>query len=59
MKQHDSLYVVLGALSAVAWILLGIVLGIRQDFQLAPVHAILPWPSLRRSWCFLALYCFR
>jgi hypothetical protein len=58
MKQYDSLYVVLGALSPVAGMLLGIVLGIRQDFQLAPVDAILPWPSLGRSWCFLALYCF-
>jgi hypothetical protein len=30
---------VLGALYLVAGMLLGIVMGIRQDFQLAPVHA--------------------
>jgi hypothetical protein len=39
MKQNDSLYIVLGALYLVAGMLLGIVMGIRQDFQLAPVHA--------------------
>jgi hypothetical protein len=39
MKQYDSLYIVLGALYLVAGMLLGIVMGIRQDFQLTPVHA--------------------
>jgi hypothetical protein len=39
MKQNDSPYIVLGALYLVAGMLLGIVMGIRQDFQLAPVHA--------------------
>ena len=39
MKLHDRLYIALGALYLVLGMLLGIVMGIRQDFQFAPVHA--------------------
>jgi hypothetical protein len=39
MKRHDTLYIVLGACYLVAGMVLGIVMGIRQDFLLAPVHA--------------------
>ena len=39
MKNIDSLYVVIGALYLVIGMLLGIVMGMHQDFTLAPVHA--------------------
>lgn len=39
MKHIDRLYIVMGALYLVIGMLLGIVMGIRQDFLLAPVHA--------------------
>lgn len=39
MKNMDILYVVIGALYLVIGMLLGIVMGIHQDFTLAPVHA--------------------
>lgn len=39
MKNIDSLYVVIGALYLVIGMVLGIVMGIHQDFTLAPVHA--------------------
>jgi hypothetical protein len=39
MKHIDRLYIVIGALYLVLGMLLGIVMGIRQDFLLAPVHA--------------------
>jgi hypothetical protein len=39
VKNMDILYVVIGALYLVIGMLLGIVMGIHQDFTLAPVHA--------------------
>lgn len=39
MKLNDLLYVTLGACYLVLGMALGIVMGIRQDFQLSPVHA--------------------
>jgi len=39
VKNIDSLYVVIGALYLVIGMLLGIVMGMHQDFTLAPVHA--------------------
>lgn len=39
MKRYDILYMVFGAFYLVAGMLLGIVMGIKQDFQLAPAHA--------------------
>ena len=39
MKNIDGLYVVIGALYLVIGMLLGIVMGMHQDFKLAPVHA--------------------
>jgi len=39
MKNIDILYVVIGALYLVIGMLLGIVMGIHQDFTLGPVHA--------------------
>ncbi len=39
MKVIDLRYVTLGALYLVLGMMLGIVMGIRQDFQLSPVHA--------------------
>jgi hypothetical protein len=39
VKNMDILYVVIGALYLVIGMLLGIVMGIHQDFALAPVHA--------------------
>lgn len=35
----DRLYIVIGALYLVIGMLFGIVMGVRQDFVLAPVHA--------------------
>ena len=39
MKNIDRLYIVLGALYLVIGMLLGIVMGVRQDILRAPVHA--------------------
>jgi hypothetical protein len=39
VKHIDGLYVAIGAFYLVAGTLLGIVMGIRQDFQLVPLHA--------------------
>lgn len=39
MKHIDRLYIVIGALYLVIGMVLGIVMGIRQDFLLVPVHA--------------------
>jgi hypothetical protein len=39
VRQNDTLFIVLGAFYLVVGMLLGIVMGIRQDFELAPVHA--------------------
>jgi hypothetical protein len=39
VKHIDRLYIVLGALYLVIGMVLGIVMGIRQDFLLVPVHA--------------------
>jgi hypothetical protein len=39
VNNIDRRYVVLGALYLVIGMLLGIVMGVRQDFVLAPVHA--------------------
>jgi hypothetical protein len=39
VKHIDRLYTVLGALYLVIGMVLGIVMGIRQDFVLSPVHA--------------------
>jgi hypothetical protein len=39
VKNIDRLYIVLGALYLVIGMLLGIVMGVRQDILLAPVHA--------------------
>jgi hypothetical protein len=63
MKRVDGIYIVIGIFYLVAGMVLGIVMGTRQDFQLAPVHAHLnlvgfvshsvfglvhrAWPALR------------
>jgi len=39
MKRIDTIYVTIGIVYLVAGMVLGIVMGTRQDFQLAPVHA--------------------
>lgn len=39
MKRIDIIYVTVGVLYLVVGMVLGIVMGMRQDFQLAPVHA--------------------
>jgi hypothetical protein len=39
VKHIDRLYIVIGALYLVIGMLLGIVMGVRLDFALAPVHA--------------------
>ena len=39
MKNIDVLYIVIGALYLVIGMLVGIVMGIHQDFTFAPVHA--------------------
>jgi len=39
MKQHDIRYIALGAFYLVVGMVLGIVMGIQQNFALAPVHA--------------------
>jgi hypothetical protein len=39
MKRIDMLYVVIGSFYLVVGMAFGIVMGVRQDFQLAPVHA--------------------
>ena len=65
MKLNDLLYITLAAFYLVLGMLLGIVMGIRQDFQLSPVHAHInlvgfaahgifglvyrAWPGLRQS----------
>ena len=65
MRQNDTLYIVLSAFYLLIGMLLGIVMGIRQDFALAPVHAHInlvgfaahgifglvfkAWPSLRQG----------
>ena len=39
MKRIDLVYVTIGVAYLVIGMVFGIVMGIRQDFQLAPVHA--------------------
>jgi len=39
MKRIDAVYVTIGVVYLIVGMVLGIVMGIRQDFQLAPVHA--------------------
>lgn len=39
MRRIDVIYVTIGILYLVAGMVLGIIMGMRQDFQLAPVHA--------------------
>jgi hypothetical protein len=39
MRNMDIVYVAIGALYLVIGMLLGVVMGIHQDFTLAPVHA--------------------
>lgn len=39
MKRIDILYVAIGSLYLVVGMALGIAMGAKQDFQLAPVHA--------------------
>jgi hypothetical protein len=39
MKRIDILYIVIGSLYLVVGMVLGIVMGARQDFQWVPVHA--------------------
>jgi hypothetical protein len=39
VKRIDTAYIVLGALYLVIGMLLGILMGVREDMQLAPVHA--------------------
>jgi hypothetical protein len=39
MKRIDAIYVTIGIVYLVVGMVLGIVMGTRQDFQLAPVHA--------------------
>ena len=63
MKRIDAIYVTIGIVYLIAGMVLGIAMGMRQDFQLAPVHAHLnlvgfvshctfglvhrAWPALR------------
>jgi len=63
MQRIDATYIAIGIVYLVTGMVLGIVMGIRQDFQLAPVHAHLnlvgfvshsvfglvhrAWPALR------------
>jgi len=63
MKRVDAIYIAIGIVYLITGMVLGIVMGIRQDFQLAPVHAHLnlvgfvshcvfglvhrAWPALR------------
>lgn len=65
MKRIDILYVLIGAVYLIVGMALGIVMGIKQNFQLEPVHAHInllgfvshaifglvhrAWPSLRAS----------
>lgn len=65
MKRIDILYIVIGSLYLVVGMVLGIVMGAKQDFQLAAVHAHInlvgfvahcvfgvvhrAWPALRSS----------
>jgi hypothetical protein len=65
VRQNDTLYIVLGAFYLVVGMVLGIVMGIRQDFTLAPLHAHInlvgfaahgifglvykAWPSLKQG----------
>src|SRR5215469_11240886 len=65
MKRIDAVYVTIGVVYLIVGMVLGIVMGIRQDFQLAPVHAHLnlvsfvshcafglvhrAWPALRAN----------
>jgi hypothetical protein len=49
MKNLDLKFLLLGAIMLTAGVTLGIVMGIRQDFSLAPVHAhinLVGWASL-------------
>jgi hypothetical protein len=49
MNRLDLKFLLLGALMLVAGVTLGIVMGVRQDFSLAPVHAhinLVGWASL-------------
>jgi len=39
MKRIDAIYIAIGIVYLITGMVLGIVMGIRQDFQLAPVHA--------------------
>lgn len=39
MKRIDAIYVTIGIVYLIVGMVLGIVMGMRQDFQLAPVHA--------------------
>src|SRR5215469_4035979 len=39
MKRIDATYVTIGIVYLIVGMVLGIVMGMRQDFQLAPVHA--------------------
>jgi hypothetical protein len=39
VRQNDTLFIVLGAFYLAIGMLLGIVMGIRQDFTFAPLHA--------------------
>lgn len=65
MKRIDILYIMIGLFYLVVGVVFGIAMGIRQDFQLAPVHAHInlvgfvahcvfgvihrAWPALRES----------
>lgn len=65
MKRIDIVYVLIGVLYLIVGVVFGMVMGIKQDFQLAPVHAHInlvgfvshclfgvihrAWPSLRAS----------
>jgi hypothetical protein len=65
VHKNDTLFIVLGAFYLVIGMLLGIAMGIRQDFQFAPVHAHInlvgfaahgifglvykAWPSLKQG----------
>ena len=39
MKRFDVLYITLGALYLLTGMIMGVVMGMRHDFALAPVHA--------------------
>jgi hypothetical protein len=74
MKRIDILYVLIGILYLIVGMVLGIVMGIRGDFQLAAVHAHVnlvgfvshcmfgvihrAWPSLRASALAVAQFWF-